>query len=146
MVSDKVKTLSIDDAATKAQETRVVKAESDLRLANDLIETMTNQADAISIERDNLQTEVRRLKEKLERRPVQAKASRKALKKQNKLLERSEERFFLSTHDMLVRRAAEAGLDHTKMLLEGMPDPVSREDGPDQPLVVSSASEAELSD
>lgn len=145
-MSDKVKALSIDAAATKVQETRAVKAESDLRSANDLIETMTNQADAITTERDGLQNEVKRLKDKLEKRSSQLTASRKALKKEKKLLERSEDRLFLSTHDLMVRRAAEAGLDHKLVLLEGMPDLVGWVDAPDQLLVVSSASEAELSD
>lgn len=43
-------------------------------------------------------------------------------------------------------RAAEAGLNHKPLIIEGMEDPVGWEDAPDQALVVSSASEAELSD
>lgn len=108
VVSDKVKSLSLDASATKAQETRAIKAEADMKSARDLIEVMGNQADVITTERDGLQTEVQRLKTRLERRTSQLRESRKALKKEKKLLERSEERFFLCTHDLMVRRVTEA--------------------------------------
>lgn len=86
-MSDNTKALSIDAAATKARETRAIKAEADQRSANDLIEVMGNQAHAITAQRDELQDEVRRLKEKLDKRTGQLKASRKAVKKEKKLLE-----------------------------------------------------------
>lgn len=145
-MSDNVKTLSIDASATRVQETRAIKVESNLKSAQELIETMTNQSDAITTERDQLRDEVKRLKDQLVKRTGQAKASRKALKRKKKLLERSEERFFLSTHDLMVRRAANAGLDYKPLIIEGMEDPVGRPYAPDQALVVSSALEAELSD
>ena len=145
-MTDHVRSLTIKAAATQAQQNRAVKAESGLKSTRTLLETVTNQVDGIKNERDQLLDEVQGLKDQVKRRTNQARASRKELKKQKKLLERSEERFFLSTHDLLVRRAAEAGLDHKAVMLEGMDDPVGRDDGPDQGLVVSSASEAELSD
>lgn len=46
----------------------------------------------------------------------------------------------------MVSRAAEAGLDHKPLIIEGLEDPVGRGDASDQALVVFSASEAELSD
>lgn len=90
MVSDNVKALSIDAAATKVQETRAIKAEADRRSTNEKIEVMGSQADAITTQRDGFQDEVKRLKDKLEKRTSQLKASRKALKKEKKLLERYE--------------------------------------------------------
>ena len=145
-MSSHIKSLTIKVAATEAQATRAVKAEAHLESAQKLLETIQGQADALKTERDQLREEVQRLKDLSVKRTRQAMAGRRALKKQKKLLEQSEERFFLSTHDLLVRRAAEAGLDYKAVMLEGMDDPVGRDDGPDQGLVVSSASEAELSD
>lgn len=58
-VTDHVKSLSIDVSATRAQETRAIKVEFDLKSALDLIEVMTGQADAITMDWDGLQDKVK---------------------------------------------------------------------------------------
>lgn len=125
-MSDHIKSLTIEALATKAQQARAVKADSELKSARELMQVMFDQSDAISSERNTLCDEVKELKEKLERGTVQLKAIRKALKKEKRLLEWSEERFFTSTYNMMVKRAAGAGLDHKSILIEGLDDPIGQ--------------------
>lgn len=47
---------------------------------------------------------------------------------------------------MMVRRVADAGLDHKLILLEGLEDLVRKEAVPEEPLVVSSDPDEDLSD
>lgn len=117
-----------------------MKAESRLKSGRELVQVMSDQADVISSERNTLWDEVKELKEKLERRTGQLRASQKALKKERKLLERSKERFFTSTYNMMVRRAAKVGVDHKLILIEILDDLVDQEVVPDQPFLVSSTS------
>lgn len=145
-MSDHVKSLSIVAGATRAQESRAVKAKSYLKSTRDMIEVMTSQADAISTERDNLRDEVKRLQEKVDRRTAQLRASRKGLRKEKKKLERSEEHFFMSTYDMIVRKLVEAGLDHKLVLIDGLGDLVDKEVALNAPLVVSSDPDEDMSD
>lgn len=51
-VSDHVKSLTIEASATRAQEARVVKAESELKSARELVQVMSDQFDSISFERN----------------------------------------------------------------------------------------------
>lgn len=64
----------------------------------------------------------------------QLRVNRKALRKEKKKLERSEERFFISTYDMMVRRVAEVGLDQKLILMKGLEDPLVVSSNPDEDL------------
>lgn len=79
-----------------------------------------------------------------EDRPSEGKSE--GLKKEKKILERSEEGFFTSTYNLMVSSVVEAGLDHKSILIDGLGDLVGQENAPKQPLQVFSTSEGELSD
>lgn len=132
-------------AEARRQETRAIKAEGDLRTALSQVEVVSGQAEAISRERDQLKEDLKKAQDRLRRRNDQRKATRKDVKKEKKRLKLSEERFFTTTYEKMVRRAAEAGLDHKLILLEGLEDPVGKESAPEEPLVIPSESEEELS-
>lgn len=51
-VTDHVKTLQSRAEASNAMEARVVKAEGDLRMARELVQVVSDQVDAISLERN----------------------------------------------------------------------------------------------
>lgn len=87
---------------------------------------MSDQADAFTFERNILQDDMKDLQKRFSRRTNQLRASLRALRKEKKRSKRSEEHFFMSTCNMMVRRAAEAGLDHKLILLEGLEDLVSQ--------------------
>lgn len=145
IASDHVKTLTTEASAAKGHEARACKAESDLKSAQELIQVMTDQADAITTERNTLRDNVKDLLKKVDRRITPLRTRRKVLKKEKKFLERSEECFFTLTNN-LMGRVAEVGLDHKLVTLEGLHDPVDKEAVLKEPLVVSYASEAKLYD
>lgn len=58
---DHVKTLTAQASTARAQETRAVKVESDLRSARELVQVMSDQEDAIISKRDTLRDEVKYL-------------------------------------------------------------------------------------
>lgn len=51
-MTDHVKTLQADADMAKAFETRTVKVEEELRVVRDLVQVMSDQADAITFEGD----------------------------------------------------------------------------------------------
>lgn len=130
----------------KYQETRAVKAEGEFRSAQDLVQVMSDQVEAICAERDQLREDLEVAQGRVSRRTEQLKASRKALRKEKKRLEHSEERIFTTTYAMMVLRVADAGLDHKLVLLQGLDDPVGKEVVPEEHLVVSFDTEEDLSD
>lgn len=144
-VSDHVKTLHARAEASNALESIVVKAEQDLKTTRELVQVVSDQVDAISSERNFLKEDVGRLKKKITQRNDQLRDTRNELHKEKKKLERPEEKFFLSTYNMLVRIAHSAGVDYKVLLIEGLDDPVGQEELTDEPLVVSSYLDEDLS-
>lgn len=133
-------------AEAKQPETRHVKAKDDHRTARELVQVVSDQADAISAERNHLKEDLKHVQNRIKRRNKQLKATRKALQKEKKKLELSEERFFTTIYEMMVRRVAEAGLDHKLILLEVLDVPIGKEPVPEEPLVVFSDPEEDLYD
>lgn len=71
---------------------------------------------------------------------------RKELQKEKKKPERSEECFFTATYNMMLRKAHAAGSDHKLLLIDGLEDPFVQEEILDEPLIVSSDPEEDLSE
>lgn len=142
-VSYQVKSLYSE---TKLHKTRVVKADGELRSAQDLVQVMSDLSDAIISEWDMLREDLKKTQARVTRRTQHLKASKKVLRKEKKKLELSEECFFMTTYEMMERRVADVSLDNKLILLDGLEDPVDKEVVPEEPLVVSFDPDEDVSD
>lgn len=145
-MTDHVKNLQSKAKASNALETRAVKAKEEMKMERELVQVVSDQADAISSERNILKEYVEKFQKKIKQRNVQLRNTRKELWKEKKRLESFEYRFFTSTYNMMARKAHSAGLDYKVLLLEGFDDPVCQKELPDEPQVVSSDPDEDLSD